>query len=43
MDLFKTPNEEGQINTVVTHNPENTNYSTRTIFLRDGRVENGLI
>jgi ABC-type lipoprotein export system ATPase subunit len=35
MDLFKTPNEEGQTNVMVTYNPENTNYSIRTIFLRD--------
>ena len=43
MDLFKTINQEGQTIIMVTHNPENTAYSTRTIFLKDGRVDgNGL-
>jgi len=40
MDLFKSLNEEGQTIVMVTHNPENTAYSTRTLFLKDGRVEN---
>ena len=39
MDLFKTLNEEGQTIVMVTHNPENMAFSTRTIFLKDGRVE----
>ena len=39
MDLFKTLNKEGQTIIMVTHNPENTAYSTRTISLKDGRVE----
>ena len=39
MNLFKTLNGEGQTIIMVTHNPENTAYSTRTIFLKDGRVE----
>jgi putative ABC transport system ATP-binding protein len=39
MDLFKSLNKEGQTIVMVTHNPENIAYSTRTIFLRDGRVE----
>ncbi len=39
MDLFKTLNQEGQTIIMVTHNPENTAYSTRTISLKDGRVE----
>ncbi len=39
MDLFKAINEEGQTIIMVTHNPENTAYSTRTISLKDGRVE----
>ncbi len=39
MDLFKAINEEGQTIIMVTHNPENTAYSTRTICLRDGRVD----
>jgi putative ABC transport system ATP-binding protein len=38
MDLFKSLNEEGQTIVMVTHNPENTAISTRTIFLQDGRV-----
>ena len=38
MDLFKSLNEEGQTIIMVTHNPEYTTYSTRTIFLKDGRV-----
>jgi len=43
MDLFKTLNEEGQTIVMVTHNPENTSFSTRTISLKDGRVDgNGL-
>jgi putative ABC transport system ATP-binding protein len=40
MELFKTLNEEGQTIVMVTHNPENTVFSTRTISLKDGRVEN---
>jgi putative ABC transport system ATP-binding protein len=39
MELFKTLNEEGQTIVMVTHNPENISFSTRTIFLKDGRVE----
>jgi putative ABC transport system ATP-binding protein len=39
MDLFKFLNKEGQTIIMVTHNPENTTFSTRTISLRDGRVE----
>ncbi len=39
MELFKSLNEEGQTIIMVTHNPENTRFSTRTIFLRDGRIE----
>ncbi len=43
MDLFKSLHKEGQTIIMVTHNPENTAYSTRTIFLKDGRVNgNGL-
>ena len=38
MQLFKTLNEEGQTIIMVTHNSENANFSTRTIFLRDGRL-----
>jgi putative ABC transport system ATP-binding protein len=40
MNLFKSLNEEGQTIVMVTHNPENTSFSTRTISLKDGRVEN---
>lgn len=39
MDLFKSLNGEGQTIVMVTHNPENTAYSTRTLFLKDGRVD----
>ena len=39
MDLFKSLNEEGQTIVMVTHNPENTSFSTRTISLKDGKVE----
>jgi len=39
MELFKALNEEGQTIIMVTHNPENTAYSTRTISLKDGKVE----
>jgi putative ABC transport system ATP-binding protein len=39
MELFKAINQEGQTIIMVTHNPENTAYSTRTIYLRDGRVD----
>jgi putative ABC transport system ATP-binding protein len=40
MDLFKSLNEEGQTIVMVTHNSENIAFSTRTLFLKDGRVEN---
>jgi putative ABC transport system ATP-binding protein len=39
MELFKALNEEGQTIVMVTHNPENMAFSTRTIHLRDGRME----
>jgi len=39
MDLFKGLHEDGQTIIMVTHNPENTAFSTRNILLRDGRVE----
>jgi putative ABC transport system ATP-binding protein len=38
MELFKTLNEEGQTIVMVTHNPENIEFSTRTISLKDGRL-----
>jgi len=38
MNLFKQLSQEGQTIIMVTHNPENTAYSTRTIFLKDGSV-----
>jgi putative ABC transport system ATP-binding protein len=38
MDLFKILNQEGQTIIMVTHNPEYTAYSTRTIHLKDGRL-----
>jgi len=40
MNLFKDLNKEGQTIIIVTHNPENTVFSTRTLFLKDGRIEN---
>jgi putative ABC transport system ATP-binding protein len=39
MDLFKSLHQEGQTIIMVTHNPENTVYSTRTIFLKDGKID----
>jgi len=39
MDLFKVLNDEGQTIVMVTHNPENAVFSTRTIHLRDGKIE----
>jgi putative ABC transport system ATP-binding protein len=39
MELFKSLNEEGQTLVMVTHNSENTIFSTRNIFLKDGRIE----
>ena len=39
MDLFRSLNKEGQTIVMVTHNPENASFSTRTISLKDGRVE----
>jgi putative ABC transport system ATP-binding protein len=39
MDLFKSLNKEGQTIIMVTHNSENSAFSTRTISLRDGRFE----
>jgi putative ABC transport system ATP-binding protein len=38
MEFFKALNKEGQTIIMVTHNSENAEYSTRTIFLRDGRL-----
>lgn len=43
MDLFKSLNEEGQTIIMVTHNPENVAFSSRTIQLLDGKIVNGLI
>jgi putative ABC transport system ATP-binding protein len=42
MDLFKSLNQDGQTIIMVTHNPENAAFSSRTISLRDGRVVNGV-
>jgi putative ABC transport system ATP-binding protein len=39
MELFKILHEEGQTIVMVTHNPENTAFSTRTIYLKDGEVD----
>jgi len=42
MDLFESLNEEGQTIIMVTHNPENVVFSSRTIQLLDGKIVNGL-
>jgi putative ABC transport system ATP-binding protein len=39
IELFKSLNKDGQTIVMVTHNPENTAFSTRSIFLKDGRIE----
>lgn len=39
MEIFKSLNLGGQTIVMVTHNPENATYSSRTITLRDGRVD----
>ena len=39
MEFFKLLNHEGQTIIMVTHNPENTTFSTRTVFLKDGKIE----
>jgi len=41
MDLFKSLNEEGQTIIMVTHNPENVAFSSRTIQLLDGKIVDG--
>jgi putative ABC transport system ATP-binding protein len=41
MELFKSLNREGQSIIMVTHNPESTAFSSRTVHLRDGKVETG--
>lgn len=41
MELFKFLNEERQTIVMVTHNPENVAFSSRTVHLRDGMVVNG--
>jgi putative ABC transport system ATP-binding protein len=41
MGLFNSLNEEGQSIIMVTHNPEGTAFSSRTVQLRDGKVVNG--
>jgi putative ABC transport system ATP-binding protein len=42
MELFKSLNGEGQTIVMVTHNPENVAYSSRSIHLRDGKIVNGV-
>ena len=39
MDLFRSLNEEGQTIVMITHNPENVSFSSRTIYLRDGTIK----
>jgi putative ABC transport system ATP-binding protein len=41
MDLFESLNEEGQTIIMVTHNPENLAFSSRTIQLLDGKIVDG--
>ena len=41
MEFFKSLNEEGQTIVMVTHNPENVAFSSRTVHLRDRMVVNG--
>ena len=43
MELFKSLNGEGQTIVMVTHNPENVTYSSRSIHLRDGKVVDGAL
>jgi putative ABC transport system ATP-binding protein len=43
MELFKFLNGEGQTIVMVTHNPENVAYSSRSIHLRDGKVVDGAL
>ena len=43
MELFKSLNGEGQTIVMVTHNPENVAYSSRSIHLRDGKVVDGVL
>jgi putative ABC transport system ATP-binding protein len=38
MELFRTLNRSGQTVVMVTHNPENCDYSDRSILLRDGQL-----
>jgi putative ABC transport system ATP-binding protein len=39
MRLFRALHDEGQTIVMVTHNPENSKFSNRTISLKDGSVE----
>ncbi|MFZ7103953.1 MAG: ABC transporter ATP-binding protein [Peptococcaceae bacterium] len=40
IDLFKELNAEGQTIIMVTHNKENLRHVDRTVYLRDGKIEN---
>jgi putative ABC transport system ATP-binding protein len=42
MDLFKSLNGEGQTIIMVTHNPENAAFSSRTLQLFDGKIVDGI-
>jgi putative ABC transport system ATP-binding protein len=40
MNLFKDLNKEGQTIIIATHNTDNTAFSKRTLFLKDGKLKN---
>jgi putative ABC transport system ATP-binding protein len=40
MNLFKDLNKEGQTIIIATHNTDNTAFSKRTFFLKDGKLKN---
>jgi len=42
MELFKILNEEGQTIVMVTHNPKNVPFSSRTLLLKNGKIESNL-
>ncbi len=42
IELFRSVNKDGQTIIMVTHNPENAAFSSRTIQLLDGKIVDGL-